>query len=279
MVTRSLDGSDDRDDNELWASWRGGDAVAFEGIVRRHTPRLLAVATRLMRDGSEADEVVQEAFIAAWRGASGFDGRAKLGTWLHRITINGALGRLRRGQKRREVSLEQAFAPGDDGAPLDPPDASAALAAAHEEIASTVWLAIDSLEVEHRTVLVLRDIEELSSKEVALALGISDASVRQRLHRARQAVAVRLRPELRGADTITCGGRLDLLFDHLDGALGEELVLPVGAHIAGCATCTNLASGYAATLAAIGAATREPPSTRSDAVALSVMGALRALVP
>lgn len=85
------------DDGELWERWRGGDALAFERVVRRHTPRLLAAATRLTRDGVEADEVVQEAFIAAWRGAAGFDGRAQLGTWLHRITINTALGRLRRG--------------------------------------------------------------------------------------------------------------------------------------------------------------------------------------
>jgi hypothetical protein len=126
-------------------------------------------------------------------------------------------------------------------------------------------------------VLVLRDIEELPSKEVAAALGISDASLRQRLHRARQTIGERLRPELRGASAITCCGRLDLLFDHLDGLLAPELLAPVGAHVSGCATCTALASGYGDLLATIKGA---PPLTalaRSEALATSVMRTLRAL--
>jgi RNA polymerase sigma-70 factor (ECF subfamily) len=110
------------DDAELWRDWQVGDARAFESIVRRHTPGLLAVATRLMRDGVEATEVVQEAFIAAWRGSGGFDGRAQLSTWLHGITINAALARLRRGARRREVPMEQAFAPVEEGGQGEPPD-------------------------------------------------------------------------------------------------------------------------------------------------------------
>lgn len=173
--------------------------------------------------------------------------------------------------------MEQAFTPGDEGTTDDPPDTRATEAAAQTEIASTVWSAIESLEEEYRTVLVLRDIEELSSKEVALALSISDASVRQRLHRARQSIAERLRPELRGADAITCGGRLDLLFDHLDGVLEEKLRVPVGAHVAGCATCTALASGYVVTLAEIKSAAPTVSASRSEVVAREIVDAMRAL--
>ena len=261
------------DDAELWRDWQVGDSRAFESIVRRHTPRLLAVATRLTRDGVEASEVVQEAFIAA----CGFDGRAQLSTWLHRITINAALARLRRGARRREVSMEQAFAPVEEGGHGEPPDTAGAEAIARGEIAGTVWSAIETLPEDNRTVLVLRDIEGLSSKEVAVALGISDASVRQRLHRARQTVGERLRPELCGADTITCGGQLDLLFDHLDGALAADQVSPVGAHVSGCGTCASLASGYGTLLAVIKDAAPVTSPSRSEAVASSVVGALRAL--
>jgi RNA polymerase sigma-70 factor, ECF subfamily len=267
------------DDGGLWKQWRAGDSLAFEVLVRRHTPRLLAVATRLVRDGSEADEVVQEVFIAAWRGASGFDGRSQLGTWLHRITINAALGRLRRGQKRREVSMEHAFAGNDDETLADPPDHGAIEAEVQNEIATTVWNAIESLDHEQRTVLVLRDIEELSSKEVSLALGISDASVRQRLHRARQTVAERLRPELRGAEAITCGGRLDLMFDYLDGSLQADLIQPVSVHVAECGTCITLASGYEAISAEIRLALPLLPARRSAALAASIVSAVRVLIP
>ena len=265
------------DDAELWRDWQVGDAQAFEKLVRRHTPRLLAVATRLVRDGVEAEEVVQEAFIAAWRGARGFDGRAQLATWLHRITINAALARLRRGSKRQEVSMEQAFAPVEEGGNGEPPDPASVEAVSRAEIAEQVWTAIESLAEDHRTVLVLRDIEELPSKDVAVALGISDATVRQRLHRARQAIGERLRPELRGASAITCGGNLDLLFDHLDGALAADLVSPVGAHVSGCGICSALASGYGALLAAIKDAPPVTSSARSEAVALSIVGTLRDL--
>jgi RNA polymerase sigma-70 factor (ECF subfamily) len=265
------------DDAELWRDWQGGDARAFESIVRRHTPRLLAVATRLMRDGVEAAEVVQEAYIAAWRGSSGFDGRAQLSTWLHRITINAGLARLRRGARRKEVSMEQAFAPVEEGGQGEPPDTARAEAIERGEVAGTVWSAIEALPDDHRTVLVLRDIEGLSSKEVAVALGISDASVRQRLHRARQTVGERLRPELCGADAITCGGRLDLLFDHLDGVLAADLLSPVGEHVSACRTCTSLASGYGALLAAIKGAPPVTSPARGAAVASSVLAALHAL--
>ncbi len=268
-----------RDDGALWERWRGGDALAFEAIVRHHTPRLLASALRLTREGAEAEEVVHEAFIAAWRGAATFDGRSQLGTWLHRIMVNTALGRLRRRSRRREVSMEQAFTPTDDDATVDPPDVRAAETASQNELAGTVWQAIESLHESYRTVLVLRDIEEMSSQEVALALQLSDAAVRQRLHRARQTVAERLRPELCGADAITCGGRLDLLFDHLDGTLDTALREPVAAHVAGCATCTAIALGYEATLVDVRAAAPSLPPSQSERLVRSVVDALRALHP
>jgi RNA polymerase sigma-70 factor (ECF subfamily) len=99
------------DDAELWRDWQVGDARAFERIVRRHTPRLLALATRLM-----------------------LYGRAQLSTWLHRITINAALARLRRGARRREVPMEQAIAPVEEGGQGEPPDDAGAEAKRQGEV-------------------------------------------------------------------------------------------------------------------------------------------------
>ncbi len=263
------------DDGQLWQRWRGGEPSAFDQIVRRHTGRLLAVATRLTRDPVEADEVVQDAFIAAFRGAAGFDGRAQVSTWLHRITVNAALARLRGRTRRREVAMEQAFPATGDEPHGDLPDRAAADASARSDVARTVWAAIDALDEEQRTIMVLRDVEELSSKEVAAMLGISDASVRQRLHRARQTVAERLRPELCGGGDITCGGRLDLLLDFLDHALAEEWLEAVPSHVAGCAICTGLADGYRGVLDTVRTTAPWGAEGRSDALVEVVIGALR----
>jgi len=81
-------------------------------------------------------------------------------------------------------------------------------------------------------------------------LQLSDASVRQRLHRARQVIAERLRPELCEAESITCGGQLDLLFDYLDDLLGADVRVPVIDHVTGCDTCQTLASKYRSTIRA-----------------------------
>lgn len=97
----------------LWDRWKQGDMLAFEEIVKTHTARLLAVATRLTRDANESEDVVQETFLAVWRSPSGFDGRSLLSTWLHRVTVNAALARLRRRSRRWEVPMDQAFPPRD----------------------------------------------------------------------------------------------------------------------------------------------------------------------
>jgi predicted DNA-binding protein (UPF0251 family) len=137
-------------------------------------------------------------------------------------------------------------------------------ARAEAETRRTVWRAVDALRDDERTVLILRDVEELSSKEVAALLGLSDAAVRQRLHRARQLVAERLRPEVRGAAGIRCGGNLDLLQDAIDDVLGGDLLATVAAHIGGCAICQGLRGHYTDTIAA---PRRWPPALATERAA------------
>jgi uncharacterized protein with PIN domain len=118
------------------------------------------------------------------------------------------------------------------------------------ELARHVWGAIEELGEADRAVLVLRDVEEVPSKDVAAALGVSDAVIRQRLHRARLAVAERLHPALRESRRPECGGRLDLLFDYIDESLEAELSKPLSEHLASCAKCRGFLWHYRRTIAA-----------------------------
>src|SRR5262249_14143432 len=152
------------------------DGSAFENLLRRHTGRLLAVARRLLGNEEDARDVVQDAFLSAFRSIDRFDGQAALGTWLHRIAVNAALTKLRSRRRHPERPIE-ALLPTflDDGHQARPrrdwPDPGAALQ--REEARAAVRRHIDELPADYRTVLVLRDLEELDTEETARLLGLT----------------------------------------------------------------------------------------------------------
>ena len=186
------------DDGGLVERLRAGDADAFEAWVRRETPRLLAVARRLLRNEEDARDAVQDGLVSAFRSLGDFSGRCQVSTWLHRITVNAALMKLRTRRRKPEESIEELL-PGflEDGHHTRHPhewrDTGEALLASQED-RDFVRAAIDRLPDSYRTVLLLRDIEELDTAEVAQALGVSDNVVKVRLHRARQALRTLLAP-------------------------------------------------------------------------------------
>lgn len=176
----------------LVAKLRCGDAAAYETLVREHGGRLLATARRLVRTEEDARDAVQDAFIAAFRAIDGFNGGSRLSTWLHRIVVNAALMRLRSRRRRREDAIDDLlprFA--DDGHFAESPQEHAAAADElldRRQTRERVRRAIDRLPASYRTVLVLRDIEELDTEETAAALGVTPNTVKTRLHRARLAL-------------------------------------------------------------------------------------------
>jgi RNA polymerase sigma-70 factor (ECF subfamily) len=180
------------DETELLAGLRARSDDAYDELVRRHGGRLLAVARRILRSEDEAFDAVQDALLQAFRNLDGFAQQARLSTWLHRITVNAALMRIRRRRSRPEEPIEAllpAFA--EDGhAAVEFRDwgEGPESALAREQVRSAVRAGIDRLPESYRTVLVLRDIEELDTAEVAELLGISANAVKIRLHRARQAL-------------------------------------------------------------------------------------------
>lgn len=235
------------DDNEqaLLHGLRTRQAGSFELLMRKYGPRLNATALRLLGSPSDAEDAVQDSFIAAWKGIDQFEGASSLYTWLHRIVVNQTLARMRTMQWKGEVS---GTASGEPLPALESiPAAWSDSGVSFEKrmaMRRAIQTALASIPEELRIVLLLRDVEEMSSKEVAERLRISDALVRQRLHRARTAMAELLRPELCQGPELTCGGQLDLLLDYIDRCLPAELQSPVHQHLETCEPCGALLRIY-----------------------------------
>jgi len=188
------------DDRPLLARLRSGEAAAFEELVRSAGPRLLAVARRMLRNEEDARDAVQEAFLSAFKALDGFDGHCQLVTWLHRIAVNAALMKLRRARRRPESPIEDLLPDFDETghhlSSIEPWRPQPLAELEREEVRSSVRAAIDRLPDSYRTVLLLRDLEEMSTEETARVLGLSANAVKVRLHRARQALRTVLDPIL-----------------------------------------------------------------------------------
>jgi RNA polymerase sigma-70 factor (ECF subfamily) len=178
------------------------DAVAAEQLVRDNIAWMLALAERMLRDRSLAEDAVQEAFISALRGLSRFEGRSSIKTWLHRITVNASLTKLRQLKRLGEQSIDEHLPEFDRHdcrieAPW-PYMATVQEVLENAELRARVNAGIDELPDSYRIVLQLRDIEGYTTGEVAALLDISEANVKVRLHRARAALKKLLEPILRG---------------------------------------------------------------------------------
>jgi RNA polymerase sigma-70 factor (ECF subfamily) len=186
------------EEHALVARIRSGDDLAWELVVRRFAPRLLAVARRLLGNEDEACDALQTSFLSAYRSIDSFTGESQLSTWLHRIVVNASLMRLRTRRRRAEDSIEDLlprFA--DDGHFAEPPTAwRSEELLERQQTRVMVRRSIERLPARHREVLWLRDIEELDTEETADLLGITVNAVKVRLHRARQALRTLIEREL-----------------------------------------------------------------------------------
>jgi RNA polymerase sigma-70 factor (ECF subfamily) len=168
-------------DKELAARAAAGDHGAFDTLVRRHTARMYRVALRITGSAAEAEDVVQEAWLSAWRALPGFRHESAVSTWLYRVTTNGALGQVRR--RKPTVPLDEGDAgvvPGPEGHVVS------------AEQFGAVLRAIAELDVGQRIPLILREFEGLTYEEVAEVLEVGVPALRARLHRARVALLAKL---------------------------------------------------------------------------------------
>lgn len=186
------DGYDPDEERELVDRLRSGGSENFETVVRKHGPHMLAVARRFFSEEQEARDAVQEAMLSAFKGIRNFAGEARLSTWLHRIVVNASLMRLRQRRRYREDSLDDLL-PHFDGAGNHVTE-NFGIGIDLEDLVelrdrkAMVRKCIAMLPENYRTVLLLRDIEDMTTEAVAKALGETSDAVKVRLHRARQAL-------------------------------------------------------------------------------------------
>ncbi len=182
--------SDVEEERRLIQQLQAGDHEAFETLFRRHFPKVYRHAFRLLGNAAETEEAVQEVFLVVYEKAEKFRGDSAFSTWLHSITVNAALSRLRRRKTRREVSFDE-FLPGfvEDGHHEVRPviDWSNDIGShyAGNELSRTLERAIDQLRPVDKAVVVLSEVEGLSIRETGEALGLTVLAVKARLHRAR----------------------------------------------------------------------------------------------
>jgi RNA polymerase sigma-70 factor (ECF subfamily) len=193
--------SSEVDDRELIARLKAGDGDAFEEAVRTYSSRLLAVTRRILNNDEEARDALQDTFLSAFRAIQSFEGDARLSTWLHRIAVNAALMKVRTRKRKPERSIEELLpAFREDGHHAEgfvawEPPVDVAMEIAHNR--ALVRECIAELPEQYRMVLMMRDIEDIDTAEIAAMLGVTPNAVKIRLHRARQALRTLLAPHFR----------------------------------------------------------------------------------
>jgi RNA polymerase sigma-70 factor, ECF subfamily len=177
-------------DEQLVRKSQEDDERAFGELVSRYESKVYSLALKMLRNPEDAEDVLQDTFLRAYRGIKSFKGNSTFSTWIYRITANSALMRLRKRQLPT-VSIDDAD---EREAPINIADWAPGPVeqVLNQETQAAMTEAIDALPPEFRQVFVLRDIEELSNAEVAEVLDISVAAVKSRLHRARLKVRNRL---------------------------------------------------------------------------------------
>jgi RNA polymerase sigma-70 factor (ECF subfamily) len=180
-------------DTVLVSSSQKGDLAAFESLVMRHQKRMLNIAFRLISDYDEASEVVQDAFVAAYKNIKAFRGDAKFSTWLTSITVNLSKNRLKQMISRRghlSYTLDDPLWTDDSELTRDQPskEPSALDCLEKQDVRNRVQDCIKALDPDYREVLVLRDMQDFSYDDIGGMLSMKEGTVKSRLSRARTAI-------------------------------------------------------------------------------------------
>jgi len=184
-------------DEDLVARARGKDEAAFEELVTRYEDKLYRLAMRFVRNEIDAQEILQEAFLSAWRHLPSFEGRAQFGSWMYRVTVNAALMLLRSRSRHPEVAVDDVEPVALNEAVADSGQMVRSIGdwshrpdeqLQSEELRRHIQSSVDALPEGLRTVFLLRDVEEMSTEDTAEMLGLSVPAVKTRLHRARLAL-------------------------------------------------------------------------------------------
>jgi RNA polymerase sigma-70 factor (ECF subfamily) len=190
-------------DSSLIRRLRSRDERAFRELIDAERDRVFNITYRMLGNRAEAEDVAQEVFISVFKTIDSFREESKLSTWLYRVTVNHCKNRIkylaRRHDRDRDELDESAHAQQTNGAVADPPrHAQPDRALAGAQMEKLLQEAIANLDEDHRVVVVLRDVEDLSIEEICEITGLPDGTVKSRLHRARLVLRKRLQKHVEG---------------------------------------------------------------------------------
>ena len=169
-------------DEDVVARVLSGETALFEILMRRYNQRLYRVSRIILRDDAEAEDVMQDAYVRAYEHLHQFAGKAAFSTWLTRIAIHEALARKRR--RGRQEELDALPMNGESMSIMKSSDPTPEATTANSQARELLEQAIERLPETYRTVVVLREVEDMSVAETASSLGVTEAVVKTRLHRA-----------------------------------------------------------------------------------------------
>ncbi|HIY72947.1 MAG TPA: sigma-70 family RNA polymerase sigma factor [Candidatus Intestinimonas merdavium] len=177
-------------EQELVARARRGDETAFEALVTENEKRIYNLCRRLTGNQEDAAELTQEAFLNAWRGLGRFQGESSFSTWLYRLATNACIDFLRKEKRRQSLSMTVSLDDEEEARQVELPDERYAPEGALEraEARRAVAEGLERLTLEHRQVLVMREIHGLSYAEIGQVLGLEEGTVKSRIARARGAL-------------------------------------------------------------------------------------------
>jgi len=193
-ASEQMDDGDTVSESDLVEKSRRGDTRAFDRLITLHRERIYMIACHILRNDEDALDVTQETFLRAWKNLARFDGTAALGSWLARIASNAAIDLIRRRQSHPQTEFESAPMAIDAASRTTPsrPDRPGE-SLDRAEMRERFQRALGTLSPEHRAVIVLKEIEDLSYQEIADSVGCSIGTVMSRLFYARKKLQTELR--------------------------------------------------------------------------------------
>jgi RNA polymerase sigma-70 factor (ECF subfamily) len=239
-------------DSELLDAARSGDRRALELLFARHQARVYRFGRKMCGDEGDAQDVLQETFIAAARTLPSFRGASSVSTWLYTIARSFCI-KHRRTSKFAPTHVESLDQDPDGAHQVPHPDRSPEEIASGRQLQGVLDAAIDALEPMYREVLILRDVEGLSAPEVAEALDLTVEAVKSRLHRARLMVRERVapslgRPDLGAAPGPGCLDVVEAFSRRLEGEIDGTACADLEEHLKACPTCRGRCDSLKATL-------------------------------
>ncbi len=183
----------ERTDEVLVAAFQNGSESAFEEIVNRYKIRLMRLAQSVVHNEEDAWDILQEALVKVYKKLGNFKGDSKLYTWLYRVVMNQAIDKVRRRPKVVITSTEDILHEMSDKSQNSRPDKKAL----NKELREQIFSAVNSLPEKHKKVVLLREVEDLSYKEIAEVLNCSEGTVMSRLYYAREKLRELLEPYLK----------------------------------------------------------------------------------